>query len=184
MARWPHARSRYVMAFCICSPLLLCHTPRAPTPQVLQWWLYQPCQQTQCWQGPSAMASAVPMTGSTPPHLCMSTPWGLTPFASMSTFTTVSASPRGSEDIGDKGALATADDAPLPADILVGPVSPTLLFTPQHSPRMGKLFSGCASAGVVSPVHPHLSPSCIAIASPHLNNTTSRNPTMVCGHQH
>ena len=32
-------------------PLLLRHTPWAPTPRVLQRWLYQPRQQTQCWQG-------------------------------------------------------------------------------------------------------------------------------------
>ena len=39
--------------------------------------------------GPSAMASAVPTTGSAPPHLCMSTPGGLTSLASVLAFTTV-----------------------------------------------------------------------------------------------
>ena len=39
--------------------------------------------------GPSAMASVMPTTGSTPPHPCVSTPGGSTPFASMLAFTTV-----------------------------------------------------------------------------------------------
>ena len=46
---------------------------------------------------PSAMASAAPTAGNAPPHPCASTPKGSHSLASMSTFTTVPASPRGSE---------------------------------------------------------------------------------------
>ena len=47
----PHARPCYAVAFHT-SPLLLRHTAQAPTPRVLQRWLYQPRQQTQRRQGP------------------------------------------------------------------------------------------------------------------------------------
>ena len=57
---------------------LLCHMLWAPMPQVLQQWLYQPCQQTQrqkClwpWQ-----VQHCPQLAALP-HLCMSMPEGST----------------------------------------------------------------------------------------------------------
>jgi len=66
---------------------------------------------------PLAMASAAPMTGSAPPHPCVSTLEGSTSPTSYRR-TTVPASLRGSGDTGDTGALAAADHAPLlPLDV-------------------------------------------------------------------
>jgi len=75
------------------------------------------------------MANSVPPTGSATLHLCVSTCEGSISLVSMSTFTTMPPSLTGSVYTGDTGALATADRAPHPLDILMGPV----FSTPQPS---------------------------------------------------
>ena len=68
------------------------------------------------------MASAVPPTSGATLHPCVSMHKGSISLASMLTFTTVPPSLTGSVYTGDTGALATADHAPHPLDILMGPV--------------------------------------------------------------
>ena len=75
------------------------------------------------------MASAVPPTGGATLHPCVSTREGSISLMSMPTFTTVPPSLTGSVHTGDTGALDTADRAPHPLDILLGPV----FSTPQPS---------------------------------------------------
>ena len=62
------------------------------------------------------MASAAPMTGSAP---------------------SPSSEPQRVRDTGDTGELATADDAPLPPDILMGLARPTLSFALTVQPTYG-----------------------------------------------
>ena len=52
-------------------PLLYCML-WAPTPWVLQWWLYQPCQQTQHQKCPGLwQVQCPPMAGSAPSSVCI-----------------------------------------------------------------------------------------------------------------
>jgi len=95
--------------------------------------------------GLSAMESAACTTSSVPPHPCVSTPEGSTSLASMSTFTTVPASPRGSETQEHSAAHVRANcSAVVPAPAL-------------------------SAAQILA-----LSPSRNAVASPRLRNATSR----------
>jgi len=50
---------------------LLCHTTWAPTPRMLQWWLYQPRQQIQRQQGPWPWQVQCPQLAALPLiHAC------------------------------------------------------------------------------------------------------------------
>jgi len=89
---------------------------------------------------PSAMASAAPTTSSAHPHLCVSTPGGLTPFASVPAFTTVPG--------------LCSHSAHSAAHILSARY--TLALSPSHiaiiSPRFGSATSriAAAAAGVIA----------------------------------
>jgi len=52
-------------------PPLLCYMPWAPMPRTLQRWLYQPCQQIRCWQGPRPWQVQCPQLAALPLiHAC------------------------------------------------------------------------------------------------------------------
>jgi len=145
----PHARPRYAVAFRTSPPS--CSTIR-PGPQCLGYrngGFISPTSRPDAGRALSHGKCSVHDWECSPSSV-VSTSGGPTSLASMSTFTTVPASPRGSGDTGDTGALPTADDV-----LLNGPSRAQTLICPYSTaPCTGKLFSGCASAGVVGREYP------------------------------
>jgi len=174
----PHARPRYAAAFRTSPPS--CSAIR-PGPQRLGYrngGFISPASRPDAGRALGHGKCSVHDRECSPSSV-VSTSGGPTSLASMSTFTTVPASPRGSGDTGDTGALPTADDV-----VLNGPSRAQTLICPYSAaPRTGEPFGGCASAGVVGREYPRF----VAIthrhciAPPHLGNATSRVAVAAAG---
>jgi len=130
---WPHAPG-LTMRWPFNPPFLR----RAPTPQMLQRWLYQPRQQTRHWQGLGhGKCSAHDQQHSPSSDGVRFNTQGFDFPPVYVDLHNVPPSPTGSTYTGDTGALATADRTPHPLDILMGPARPALSFVPtvQHTYR-------------------------------------------------
>jgi len=124
--------------------------------------------------GPSAMESAACTTSSAPPHPCVSTPEGSTSLASLSIFTTVPASPRGSEtqETQVRWPLRTTHPSTRHFN---GPSKAHTLIHPHSTAHVRANCLAVVPAPALSAAQIlALSPSRTAIASPRLRNATSR----------
>ena len=154
---------------------LLCHMPQTPMPQVLQQWLLSAPPVDLMPEVPLAMASAMPTTGSAPPHLYAPTSEGPTSLASMSAFNTMPASLRGLGDMGDRCICHRGSCSPfLPPDFFNEPNKPHAPIHPHSAAHMQASCSAVVLAPVLLAAYT-LAPllSHVVISSPCLGNAAS-----------